>query len=100
MQRRKGLAHVLRRARGFSLLSQDELARALGISRRSVAGYEAGETEAPAVVVLEWLRVCGRPLDDLAEAWSDDDGDTSDLGNSPSTWIESVGPHGLTLAPA
>ena len=66
MQRRQSLAQVLRRARGFSLLTQDELADQLGISRRSVAGYEAGDTEPPAVIVLEWLRVCGRPLDDLA----------------------------------
>lgn len=67
-QNRDALADVLRRARGFSLKNQDELALALGVSKRSVAAYEAGDTEPPATVVLEWLRVCGRPLDDLSTA--------------------------------
>lgn len=42
----------------------------------------------------QWLINHNRFTIDLTER------DTSDLGNSPSTWIESVGPHGLTLAPA
>jgi transcriptional regulator with XRE-family HTH domain len=62
---RRELALVLRRARGFAILTQQQLAEAIGISRRAVAGYEAGENEPPGTVVLAWLRACGRPLSDL-----------------------------------
>lgn len=92
LRRRAALAHVLKRARGFSLLSQSDLAARLGVSTRTIAGYEAGETDQSATIVLEWLRVCGRPLDDLSAAWSEL-GD--DEASSQSRWTTRwpFGPH-------
>lgn len=62
---RPPLALLLRRARRHADLTQPELADRLGISKRSVAGYETGETAPPATIVARWLHVCGRPMDDL-----------------------------------
>ena len=65
---RANVAQTLKRARGYALLTQDQLARELGVSRRAIAAYEADENEPPAGVVLEWLAACGRPVADLEPA--------------------------------
>lgn len=62
---RAELSTMLRRARGYALMTQQQLADAIGISRRAVAGYEADENEPPITVVLAWLAACDRPVSDL-----------------------------------
>lgn len=52
------LADRLRKARDHAKLSQQELAAAIGISRASVSGYEAGYREPPRPVLIVWAMVC------------------------------------------
>ena len=52
------LADRLRKARDHAKLSQQELAGAIGISRASVSGYEAGYREPPRPVLIVWAMVC------------------------------------------
>jgi transcriptional regulator with XRE-family HTH domain len=68
----EALADLLKRTRRGALLSQQDIADQLAISRRSVSAYESGETEPPATVVLDWLAACGRPIDDLNRIRSSD----------------------------
>lgn len=62
---RTELAKLLRSARGYGVLTQQQLALRIGVSRRAVASYEGAEVEPPIGVVLLWLRVCRRPISDL-----------------------------------
>lgn len=62
---------MLKRARGYSLMTQQELAERLGRSKRSVASWEAGDHDQPVTVVLDWLRLCNRPLDELKDVLVD-----------------------------
>ena len=52
------LADRLRKARDHAKLSQQELADAIGISRASVSGYEAGYREPHRPVLTVWAMVC------------------------------------------
>lgn len=49
-------------------MTQRELAERMSVSRRSVAAWESGETEPPFTAVLDWLRVCNRPLSEFVSA--------------------------------
>lgn len=71
-QNRARVAELLARARGHSLLSQTEMAERLGVSLRTLAGYERNENEPAVTLVVEWLRICDIPLSrlgDACEAW-------------------------------
>jgi transcriptional regulator with XRE-family HTH domain len=57
------LTDRLRKAREDSGLSQTALGEAMGLSRRTVAGYEAGEREPKRHVQLAWALATGVSLD-------------------------------------
>lgn len=50
-------AKAIRKDRG---LSQEELGKLLGLSRRTVGGYEAGEAAIPPAVALAYLALFHR----------------------------------------
>lgn len=66
-QKRRAVATMLKRSRGYSLLTQQELADKISVSRRSVAAWESGEHEPPLSVAIDWLRACNRPIDGLID---------------------------------
>ena len=57
------LTDRLRKAREASRLSQTELGDAMGLSRRTVAGYEGGEREPRRPVLIAWALATGVSLD-------------------------------------
>lgn len=57
----------LKRARGYSLLSQAELARKVHISRRALIDYESGEKAAPITTVIRISSVTNVPVERILE---------------------------------
>jgi transcriptional regulator with XRE-family HTH domain len=68
IETRRAVAQMLKRARGYSLMTQQQLADKLCVSRRSVAAWESGEHEPPFTAVLDWLHACNRPVSEFVKA--------------------------------
>lgn len=69
------MADRLRKAREFAGMTQDELADAIGISRRTVTTYEHGGTRPSRVIIRGWALATGVPVDWLTS------------GDAVSNWI-------------
>lgn len=78
------LHHRLARAREFVDMKQDELADAIGVSRRSIVNYETGRTAPRRPVLLSWAMACGVSLEWLLTGQVGPDSQ----GNSPFRWEE------------
>jgi putative transcriptional regulator len=59
------LANRLRVARAERALSQDELARAAGVSRNTIGSIETGRYEPSALLAFRLATVLGEPVDQL-----------------------------------
>ena len=62
------VADLLKRSRRGALLTQAQMAEALGVSSRTIIEWEKGTAaEPPTTVVFEWLRLTDRPISDLVK---------------------------------
>ena len=59
------LANRLRVARAERALSQDELARTVGVSRNTIGSIETGRYEPSALLAFRLAAVLGQPVDEL-----------------------------------
>jgi transcriptional regulator with XRE-family HTH domain len=57
------LTDRLRKARESSALSQAELGEAMGLTRRTIAGYECGERAPRQPILFAWALATGVSLD-------------------------------------
>jgi transcriptional regulator with XRE-family HTH domain len=78
----------LAQARRFAGLSQDEIADAVGASRKTVYSWERGRTWPPVDKMVKWAKATGFPA-----AWFLDGGDNDDPGGA----VDIVGKHHSNL---
>lgn len=63
------LSHMWRKSREIAGLSQDHMAKSLGVSRKTVQNWENGTSSPSQVLGFEWFSVCGlHPLPFYLEA--------------------------------
>lgn len=68
----RNLQDRLRAARAYANISQEELARQLGISVGTVKRRELGEAQLNNQALIATAQTCGVPLAFLVDGWSDD----------------------------
>lgn len=73
------LARQLYNARESAHLTQDQLAKKLGISRVQVGRIETGKRGTYAALVRKWLHACGYTLDSVAVGDSPRTGELADV---------------------
>lgn len=67
-----GLGERLVRARRLAGMTQQDMADGLHVSRRTVAGWEAGDHEPRFGAVVAWADLCQAPLEYLVDAARED----------------------------
>ena len=71
------LRHRLWIARDYAGMDQQELAAAIGVSRRTVSNAESGQVTPRAITLNAWAAVCGVPVSWLRNGDDDDNDDDS-----------------------
>ena len=77
-----GIANTVSLWRKFADMTQGELAELVGVSRKTIAQVESGETNPSIALALSIARELERPVDTLwciHEGETDDDGKLTDL---------------------
>ena len=72
MQTRPLMQNNLRVARAAQRLTQDELARLIGVSRQTINAMEAGKYVPSTVLALKLARVFGQAVENLFALEADD----------------------------
>ena len=67
------LRHRLWIARDYAGMDQQELAAAIGVSRRTVSNAESGQVTPRAITVNAWAAVCGVPASWLRDGFREEE---------------------------
>lgn len=92
----EALGRLIARARRAANVTQAELARAIGLSRSSVANIEKGRQPVQVYLLLEISRGVGRPFAELLPPWPQvaegklDQRLLNSLGPRKRKWVETV----------